>query len=99
MNTLTQYFVPEWVSILFLVAIPLPFILITLFVKQETQRFQASSAWKIVLSFFVLYLAYIGFASYQRLVQSGFAAAKSAIIYDFSLRFFAFYGRCKHVYL
>ncbi len=65
MNTLTQYFVPEWVSILFLVAIPLPFILITLFVKQETQRFQASSAWKIVLSFFVLYLAYIGFASYQ----------------------------------
>jgi uncharacterized membrane protein (DUF485 family) len=65
MNTLTQYFVPQWMSIAFLIAIPLPFILIALFVRKEAKKNQHLTAFPIVISFFVLYLGYIGLASFN----------------------------------
>ncbi len=64
MNTLTQYFVPEWISTSFLIAIPLPFILITLFVRSTSKNTTHKNAFPFVVLFFVLYLTYIALASY-----------------------------------
>lgn len=65
MNNLTQYLVPEWVSITFLVVIPLPFVLILIFVRKVAQKAQRAMAFPLLLAFFALYLIYIGFASFQ----------------------------------
>lgn len=63
MNTLIEYFVPQWVSIAFLVAIPLPFVLIAAFVKKEAQKLANRKAFPVVLLFFVVYMAYVVVAS------------------------------------
>jgi len=65
MNTLVQYPLPQWISIAFLIAIPLPFVLITLFVRREATRLQQHRAFGAVALFFVLYLAYIALASHN----------------------------------
>lgn len=64
MNTITYYVIPEWISIAFLIAIPLPFIVIIYFVRKET--FKTPHAWLVTLvtAFFSVYLVYIGFASF-----------------------------------
>lgn len=66
MNPLTQYFVPQWIAVAFLIVIPLPFVLITLFTRKETNKFQHDQkAYLNVMVFFMLYLGYISFASYS----------------------------------
>jgi len=65
MNTLTHYFVPQWISIAFLIAIPLPFILVILFVRKEAKKGRLQMAYPVVISFFILYLIYISLASYN----------------------------------
>jgi uncharacterized membrane protein (DUF485 family) len=65
MNALTTYFVPQWISMAFLVAIPLPFILIILFIRHEAKKIHQKWAYPAVIAFFVLYLSYITLASYN----------------------------------
>ncbi len=65
MNTLVQYPLPQWISMAFLIVIPLPFVLITLFVRREATRLPQNKAFVAVALFFVLYLAYIAFASHK----------------------------------
>ena len=62
MNSLTQYFVPQWIPIFFLIAIPIPFVLIALFVRKVTQPQDGQSSFLAVAAFFSLYLAYTTFA-------------------------------------
>ncbi len=65
MNTLVQYPLPEWLSILFLFVIPLPFLLILLFIKKHQEKGSNGFAFYAVGLFFLLYLAYISFASFK----------------------------------
>jgi hypothetical protein len=65
MNNLVEYFVPQWISVLFLMAIPLPFILIVLMIRKTALKLNNTSAIKYVIGIFVIYLAYITFASYK----------------------------------
>jgi hypothetical protein len=65
MNALTQYYVPQWISIAFLIAIPLPFILILLFVRNEAKKAKHTLVFPLAAIFFTLYLLYIAFASYK----------------------------------
>ena len=65
MNTLTSYFVPQWISMAFLVAIPLPFILIVLLVRREANQIAQKWAYPVVMAFFALYLSYIALAAYN----------------------------------
>ncbi len=65
MNTLTQYFVPQWISVAFLIAIPLPFILIASLIRKEANQIKHKLAYPISIAFFSLYLAYIAFASFN----------------------------------
>jgi hypothetical protein len=64
MNSLTEYFVPNWISILFLLTIPLPFILITIWVRGAARKINAVTVLYAVVVFFIVYLSYIGFASF-----------------------------------
>lgn len=63
MNPLQYYFVPEWVGILFLIAIPLPFILISHLVWKTFKGQGNPIPFAIVVLFFSAYLIYIGVAS------------------------------------
>ncbi|MFN0049711.1 MAG: hypothetical protein ACKVOU_11365 [Cytophagales bacterium] len=65
METLAQHFVPQWISIFFLLAIPLPFILITLFVRKATINSKNPSIWLYLSGFWVLFVGYIAFASFN----------------------------------
>ncbi len=64
MSQLIHYFVPQWISIMFLMVIPIPFILIANFVRKELKH-QFPKAFTIVLVFFILYLVYICLAGYM----------------------------------
>jgi hypothetical protein len=65
MNQLMHYAVPQWISIAFLLAIPLPFVLITVFVYKESRLTQYKKAYQTVISFFIIYLFYVILASYK----------------------------------
>lgn len=90
MNELTNYYVPEWMKIAFLIAIPLPFILITLFIKRETLNTQKSNSYLFVLTFFVIYLTYIGIASYFGWFFKVFFPPLVLLLTTFPLAFFLF---------
>jgi hypothetical protein len=63
MNTLVEYPLPEWLSISFLSVIPLPFLLILLFIKNLQGKTSNGFVIYAVGLFFLLYLTYLGFAS------------------------------------
>lgn len=64
MNALTDYVVPQWVSLAFLISIPLPFILLSLFVYKQGKTTSYSKAYIFLIGFFILYLSYIAIAAY-----------------------------------
>lgn len=64
MNNLTQYPVPEWISIAFVFAITLPFILILHFIKKEENKISKNSIFRKATLFCVFYIAYVILASY-----------------------------------
>ncbi len=59
-----NYYIPEWVSTAFLIGIPLPFILILNFIRNESKKLNNHNIFKISFLFFSLYLLYIYLASY-----------------------------------
>lgn len=83
MNNLTQYFVPQWISIAFLLAIPLPFVLILFFVRKTAKKAPNTLAFPLVAAFFVLYLIYIVFASFQGWFNEVFFPPKVLLLTTF----------------
>lgn len=65
MNTIAHYFVPQWISVLFFIVIPLPFVLIALFVRKATLSSHNSTPFFAAIAFSIIYLVYIGFASFS----------------------------------
>jgi hypothetical protein len=59
MNNLQHYFIPDWVSIAFLILIPLPFILILRFLYRQSKIVNTQKPFYITLVFFIAYLVYI----------------------------------------
>lgn len=90
MNTLTPYFIPQWISVLFLIAIPLPFILLVLFIRNQAKKTSNRLAYVYVLTFFVLYLAFIAFASSRGLFNVVSFPPKVLIYTTFPYAFFLF---------
>jgi hypothetical protein len=64
MNELTQYPLPQWIAIAFMIAIPLPFVLLIHYVYVESKKLQLKYPFPLVSLFFVAYLGYIALASY-----------------------------------
>lgn len=90
MNTLTQYFVPSWISIFFILVIPFPFILLVLFVKKQINKTQYPLALPLVSVFFILYLAYIYFASYYGFFNQVLFPPKVLLLTTFPFAFLLF---------
>lgn len=65
MNLILHPSIPHWISIFFVIVIPIPFILISRFVKREAQKQGDKSALLYVSLFFVLYVGYIAFGSFN----------------------------------
>jgi hypothetical protein len=63
MNELINYPLPQWIAIFFLIAIPIPFVLISRLVYQEGKKIGNTQAPKAVIIFFLLYVAYVIIAS------------------------------------
>jgi hypothetical protein len=72
MNTLKEYFVPEWVSILFLIAIPLPVFLIALLARKASPVVKKNSVFYAVLGFFAVYMSYVTVGSLNGLFSKVF---------------------------
>jgi hypothetical protein len=90
MNTLIQYFVPEWISIAFLLAIPLPFILIAIFIRKEANEVKHKLAYPITIAFFLLYLIYISLASNIGLFNQVMFPPKVLLLTTFPFAFLLF---------
>lgn len=90
MNTLIHYFVPEWISIAFLIAIPLPFILIAIFIRKEANEIKHKLAYPITIAFFVLYLIYIAIASNIGLFNQVMFPPKVLLLTTFPYAFLLF---------
>ena len=63
MNTLIEYPLPDWIGLLFLTLIPLPFILILSLLRKTATKMQHPRLFWVPCIFFIFYLAYIYFAS------------------------------------
>jgi hypothetical protein len=63
MNELINYPLPQWIAVLFLLIIPIPFILISRLVYQEGKKIGNTNVPKAVITFFLLYVAYVVSAS------------------------------------
>jgi hypothetical protein len=90
MNTLTHYFVAQWISTAFLFAIPFPFILLAQFVYKETQYTQYKNVFKVVISFFILYLLYIVLASFNGCFNQVALPPKVLLLTTFPFAFLLF---------
>lgn len=90
MNALTQYFVPEWVSMAFLLLIPLPFVLIAWLVRRQAERTQHKTAFAWTVAFFTAYLAYISWASLSGLFNQVLFPPKVLLMTTFPYAFFLF---------
>jgi uncharacterized membrane protein (DUF485 family) len=90
MNTLTHYEVPQWISLFFLVAIPIPFVLIALFIRKEAKKMQNKMVYPIVIIFFILYLVYIALASFNGWFNQIFLPPKVLLFTTFPFAFLLF---------
>lgn len=90
MNTLTQYPIPQWISVAFLIAIPLPFILIVAFIRAEVKKTAYKLAYPISILFFALYLSYIALASCTGLFNEVSLPPKVLLLTTFPFAFLLF---------
>ncbi len=90
MNTLTNYYVPEWISIFFQFAILVPFVLIILFIHKEGIKNQHPNAHKTASIFFVVYLTYITIASISGWFNQVLLPPKVLLLTTFPFAFFLF---------
>ena len=58
-----QYQLPQWISILFLIAIPTPIFMVAFLAKKGSPEAKKNSISYVILGFFVLYFAYVGIGS------------------------------------
>ncbi|MDZ7898639.1 MAG: hypothetical protein U5N85_11530 [Arcicella sp.] len=72
MNTLKEYFVPEWVSILFLIAIPFPVFLIAFLARKASPIAKKNKVFYSILGFFGVYMLYVTFGSLNGLFSRVF---------------------------
>jgi hypothetical protein len=87
---LTNYFIPNWILITFLISIPLPFILIALFVRKEGKKIQNNKVFPSVILFFAIYLSYISLSSLNGWFNQVLFPPKILLLTTFPYGFFLF---------
>lgn len=90
MNNLIEYPVPEWLKILFLLAIPAPIILTTFLAKSAFSKEKAGLVFKVVGIFFLLYVLYVFALGAAGKFNSSFFPPKVLLFTTFPFAFFLF---------
>jgi len=90
MNTLTQYFVPEWIGVLFLTVIFIPTIMIGLMVKKAAPAGSKSNVFYAIIGFFALYFTYVTIASFNDMFVKVFLPPIVLLYCTFPLAVFLF---------
>ncbi len=90
MNPLTQYPIDQWIAIAFLIAIPLPFILILISVRKEANKLILRNTFQIVTTFFILYISYIVLASFMGWFNKVFLPPMVLLLTTFPYAFLLF---------
>jgi hypothetical protein len=86
---LQQYIIPAWLSNAFLIAIPLPFFLIILWIRKESLR-RNNKLWIATAVFFAAYVAYISLASYNGWFAAVSLPPRVLLLTTFPYAFFLF---------
>ena len=89
-DTILHYPLPDWVSLLFLISIPLPFILILALIRTLTHSHNMQAVFTGCVLFFVLYLAYIAVASYWGWFEVVSMPPRVLLLTTFPYAFFLF---------
>jgi hypothetical protein len=64
-----ELFIPIWVSILFLIVIPIPIIMIARLARKGTSSMTKNKVFYGILGFFALYFSYVGYGSLNGLFE------------------------------
>jgi len=72
MSALTEYFVPQWISTLFLIVIPIPIILIALLARKGAPIEKKTKVFYTIIGFFALYFTCITLGSFNGLFNKVF---------------------------
>lgn len=90
MNTPHLYFFPEWISILFLIAIPIPIVMIAFLAKKGAPETQKHKIFYTVLGFYALYFTYVTICSFTGLFNRVFFPPIILLYTTFPLKIFLF---------
>jgi hypothetical protein len=90
MNHLTQYFVPQWIAVLFLLVIPVPVILLALLAQKGAPEKKKKAVFYTVLGFYALYFAYVTAACLNGLFNRVFFPPVILLYATFPLKIFLF---------
>jgi hypothetical protein len=69
MNNIFTSFIPTWVSILFLIVIPIPVFLIAFLAKKGAEKIQKNRVFYSILCFYGVYFLYVSLASINGLFE------------------------------
>lgn len=90
MQTLIQYELPQWLSTLFLIAIPIPVFLMANLAKKGAPFHLKNKVFYIVIGFFTVYFLYVGIASVNGLFNKVFFPPIILLFTTFPLKIFLF---------
>jgi hypothetical protein len=90
MKPLADYFVPEWISILFLMVIPVPIILTALLAKKAAPAEKKQSVFYSIIIFFALYFCYVTIGSFNGWFNKVFFPPIILLYSTFPLKIFLF---------
>jgi len=90
MNALIEYPIPHWISLFFMVAIPLPFILIARLIKKTEKDTGIKNMFLVSVLFFICYLSYILFASFNGWFKVVSLPPRVLLLATFPYAFFLF---------
>lgn len=90
MQTLIQYELPQWLSTLFLIAIPIPIFLMANLAKKGAPIESKNKIFYTVIGFFLVYFLYVGIASINGLFNKVFFPPIILLFTTFPLKIFLF---------
>lgn len=90
MNPLIEYVLPQWISILFLVVIPIPVVMIALLARKGAPEAKKKAVFFGVLGFFILYFTYVIAGSFNGLFAKVFFPPIILLFTTFPLKLFLF---------
>jgi hypothetical protein len=90
MQTLTNYFTPQWMTTAFLLVFPIAIFLIALLAKKSTPIGNQNRVFYAVLGFYMLYLGYVSLCSFNGLFDRVFLPPMVLLYGTFPLALFLF---------